>query len=57
MSGAATTTAERRLPTADAGRDFVATFRDSFELDGSESRAAPGRTITDYIWRQLPPLS
>lgn len=57
MSGAASSTAQTLLPTADAGRDFVATFGESFDLDGSASRAAPGRTITNYIWRQLPPLS
>ena len=30
---------------------------DSFELDGSASRAGAGRNITEYVWRQLPPLS
>jgi phage tail-like protein len=57
MSGAAASTPQAQLPTADAGRDFVAAFGESFELDGSASRAAAGRTSTDYIWRRLPPLS
>jgi phage tail-like protein len=57
MSGAAATAPQTLLPTADAGRDFIATVGESFDLDGSASRAAPGRNITNYIWRQLPPLS
>jgi phage tail-like protein len=57
VSGAAAVVPQIVLPTADAGRDFIATVGESFDLDGSASRAAPGRSITDYIWRQLPPLS
>ena len=28
---------------------------DSFQLDGSGSRAVPPRVITQYRWRRLPP--
>jgi hypothetical protein len=28
----------------------------SFVLDGSGSRAAPGRSLQSYIWRRLPQL-
>ena len=56
-SGAAAPIPENVRPTADAGRDFVVRAGDSFELNGSGSRAAPGRSITNYVWRQLPPLS
>jgi phage tail-like protein len=57
ITGAAAPSPPDVLPTADAGRDFVARAGESFELDGADSRAAPGRTITNYVWRQLPPLS
>jgi phage tail-like protein len=42
-------------PMADAGTDFTTPFGASFELDGSASRAAPGRRIDEYRWRRLPP--
>jgi phage tail-like protein len=42
-------------PVADAGPDLTATFGDSFDLDGSGSRAAPGRRIESWRWRLLPP--
>ena len=57
VSGAAAAAPEAVLPTADAGRDFVVRVGESFELDGSASRAGAGRNITEYVWRQLPPLS
>jgi hypothetical protein len=44
------------LPTANAGPDRLTTFGRSFELDGSASRAGPGRSITQYVWRRLPPI-
>lgn len=37
-------------PTADAGPDFQAAHGSSFQLDGSGSRAAPGRSISEYRW-------
>jgi len=43
-------------PTANAGKDRVASFGSSFELDGSGSRAGPGRSIGQYVWRRLPPI-
>ena len=42
-------------PVADAGADHTVNLGRSFALDGSGSRAAPGRRITEYRWRQLPP--
>ena len=30
-------------------------FAESFNLDGSASRAANSREITNYVWRRLPP--
>jgi phage tail-like protein len=42
-------------PVADAGEDLVTFVGTSFELDGSRSRAAPGRRIETYRWRRLPP--
>ena len=42
-------------PVADAGPDFETPFGESFDLDGSGSRAAPGRRIDRYRWRRLPP--
>ena len=42
-------------PVADAGPDRTAVSGESFELDGSGSRAAPGRSIDLYRWRRLPP--
>ena len=41
------------MPVADAGADSVAPFGLSFELDGSASRAPPGRSLQSYIWRRL----
>ncbi len=43
-------------PVADAGDDFIATSGNSFNLDASRSRAAPGRSLASYIWRRLPQL-
>jgi hypothetical protein len=42
------------LPVADAGADRIEPFATSFVLDGSGSRAAPGRSLQSYIWRRLP---
>jgi len=42
-------------PVADAGEDRTVAFGSSFVLDGSGSRAAPGRRIAEYRWRLLPP--
>jgi len=42
-------------PVADAGDDFTIAPRRSFELDGSDSRAAPGQRIVRYRWRLMPP--
>jgi len=42
-------------PVADAGEDFTTPFGASFELDGSGSRASPGRRIEAFRWRLLPP--
>ena len=42
-------------PVADAGPDQTVSLGASFELDGNGSRAAPGKRITEYRWRQLPP--
>lgn len=41
-------------PVADAGEDRAVPFGESFLLDGSGSRAAPGHTLRGYIWRRLP---
>jgi phage tail-like protein len=41
-------------PTADAGPDRSVPFGASFTLDGSGSRAAPGRSVNSFIWRRLP---
>lgn len=57
MSGAAAIAPLPQRPTADAGPDRVEMSGRSFVLDGSASRAAPGRSITQYVWRRLPPLS
>ncbi len=43
-------------PVADAGADRSgAVRRSSFDLDGSGSRAAAGRSLEQYVWRRLPP--
>jgi len=42
-------------PVADAGPDATVAFGNSFELDGSASRAAAGHHIETFLWRQLPP--
>lgn len=42
-------------PVADAGTARDVPFARSFVLDGSASRAAPGRHIDEYHWRLLPP--
>ena len=57
ISGAAAPPATTELPIANAGADRVVTAGASFELDGSGSRAAAGRSINQYIWRRLPPVS
>jgi hypothetical protein len=41
-------------PTADAGDGFAAPWGTSFTLDGSGSFAAPGHSLSRYIWRRLP---
>jgi phage tail-like protein len=43
-------------PVADAGADRTERFGASFELDGSGSRAAPGRSLASFIWRRLPQI-
>ena len=57
ISGAAAVVPAPLLPTADAGPDRTVPFQTSFELDGSGSRAGPGRSIREYVWRRLPPDS
>jgi len=52
LAGAAPTSTP---PVADAGPDRSAPWGESFSLDGGGSRAAPGHSITEYRWRQLPP--
>ena len=42
-------------PLADAGADRIAPSTASLVLDASGSRVAPGRRITEYRWRWLPP--
>jgi phage tail-like protein len=41
-------------PVADAGPDQTRGFGEPFTLDGSRSRAAPGRTLTTYTWTWSP---
>jgi phage tail-like protein len=55
LAGAAVPGPPARRPVADAGPDRTVPFGRSFELDGSGSRAAPGRRIDQYVWRRLPP--
>lgn len=55
MAGAASP-APAEPPLADAGDDRIEPFATSFVLDGSGSRAAPGRSLRSYIWRRLPQL-
>jgi phage tail-like protein len=43
-------------PIADAGPSRNVDFGASFRLDGSASRAAPGRRLEEYRWRLLPSL-
>jgi phage tail-like protein len=56
LAGATAPGPEAVRPTADAGRDRVEPFGRSFGLDGSGSRAGPGRRIEQYVWRLLPPI-
>jgi phage tail-like protein len=44
-----------RPPVADAGVDRAWASTATLVLDASDSRAAPGRRITEYRWRWLPP--
>jgi phage tail-like protein len=57
MAGAAAPAPTARRPTANAGDNQVATFGSSFNLDGSASRAGPGRRITEYVWQRVPQIS
>ena len=57
LAGAAAPAPVVERPVADAGTDRTVPFGESFELDGSGSRAAPERRIDRYVWRRLPPLS
>jgi phage tail-like protein len=41
-------------PIANAGDDLVVEVGESFTLDGTRSRAAPGREIAWYVWTLLP---
>ncbi|HSD59725.1 MAG TPA: phage tail protein, partial [Burkholderiales bacterium] len=42
-------------PVADAGDDRIENVGASFTLDGSRSRPAPGRRLTDFTWAWTPP--
>ncbi|HEX6827861.1 MAG TPA: phage tail protein, partial [Burkholderiales bacterium] len=42
-------------PVADAGEDRSVNLSDSFTLDGSRSRPAPGHRVTDFTWSWTPP--
>lgn len=57
LTGLAAPAPSPTLPVADAGRDRVVPHARSFELDGSGSRAAAGRSLRLFEWRQLPPTS
>ncbi len=57
ITGMAAPAPEAILPVADAGRDQVVPPGRSFDLDGSASRAAPGRSLQLFEWRQLPSTS
>lgn len=48
------TAAPSAQPIADAGPDRGVDLGAAFTLDGSASRAAPGRAIEEYRWRLLP---
>ena len=52
---AAPPTGPAARPVADAGADRAVPFGESFELDGSGSRAAAGRRLQRFVWRRLPP--
>jgi phage tail-like protein len=41
-------------PIADAGPDQRHLVGEAFTLDGSRSRAAPGRTLTNFTWKWSP---
>lgn len=56
LAGAAASAPATMEPTANAGPDRVTPFGRSFDLDGSASRAGPGRSISHYVWRRLPPI-
>ena len=53
LSGAPAALAASPAPIADAGADTRVPHGRSFMLDGSRSRAAPGRRLTEYRWRLL----
>lgn len=53
-SGAAAAPVPSPPPIADLGPDFSVSNGVSFLLDGSASRAAPGRQLRSYTWRRLP---
>ncbi len=55
LRGAAAPPPPAARPVADAGADQRVAFSNSFELDGSASRAANGHDIDRYVWRRLPP--
>ncbi|HEX2828595.1 MAG TPA: phage tail protein [Burkholderiales bacterium] len=52
MSGASAPSPPPPRPIADAGTDKTTPWGKSFDLDGSESRAGPGREIATYRWRR-----
>jgi len=54
FAGAASPAPPPVLPTADAGGDRTVAFGASFNLDGGQSHAAPGRKLSSYVWRRLP---
>lgn len=53
LSGAVAALVGAPAPQAHAGPDMRVSFARSFMLDGSGSRAAPGRRLTEYRWRLL----
>lgn len=54
-SGATAPSAAPPRPIAEAGASQTVAVGESFDLDGSASSAGPGRSLTSYTWRRLPP--
>jgi len=55
LSGLPATAVAPVAPVADAGIDRTSASTAPLVLDAGDSRAAPGRRITEYRWRWLPP--